>query len=429
MTGVPGEVAGLMELHKRWGKLPFGDDVRAAAAVAANGFPVSAHMARTLKWNAKWLATEKRYAMWAPGGALLEANAIVKNAPLAATLGRLAAEGKAAFYQGVIAADILATARSGGSRMKQQDLDGYQVIERAPLTSRWEGYEIATMPPPSAGGLLLLETLGTHSKADLAALGYGTGAYDHLLAETFRAAFSDRYRTIGDPAYVKIDTAALLAPARLAARKKRYKADATTPAEAFPLHESGTSHLVVIDGEGNVVSITSTVNNMFGAKLATDSGFVLNDELADFSQADVAKRFLGNANDPNAPRGGARPTSSMTPTIVLQDGAPVLALGGSGGPKITGNVTQVLLANLVFGRSPADAVTDVRLFASPTGGLQLDPGASPELVADLVKRGEVVDASQVNFSGVQCVSVTTKDGVRTLLGGADPRKFGSALVE
>jgi gamma-glutamyltranspeptidase/glutathione hydrolase len=430
MFGVPGEVAGLTEIHSRWGKLPLAEVVRGAADAAENGFPVSAHLARALKWNEAWVLKTPRYAgIFAPSGALAAPRATIKNPALAATLRRIAAEGRSAFYDGTIAKDILQTASSAGSRITPAELSRYRVVERAALHTAWEGYDVFTMPPPSAGGLLMLETLHMHTRADLAGLGYASGAYHHLLAETFRGAIADRLHTIGDPAFVKVDVDALASPARMAARRAKIRMDTTTPAEKFAMPESGTSHLVVVDAQGNVVSITSTVNNMFGCKAATASGFVLNDELDDFTRDAISKRFGMAGKDPNAPHGGARPASSMTPTIVLQAGAPVFALGGSGGMRIPTGTTQVLLARLIFGRSPQDAVTDPRIETPPTGGLLIDATAPADEVIDLQKRGEVVDTTKPNYSAVQALSIGLKDGVRTLEAGADPRKGGSAIVE
>jgi gamma-glutamyltranspeptidase/glutathione hydrolase len=430
LVGVPGEVAGLAELHHRWGKLAFAEDVRPAAEAAENGFAVSAHQARALKWSEGWVKRTARYAFFAPGGAVLGPKETAKNPALAATLRRIGAEGKAAFYQGAIADDVLGTARAGGSHMTAEELGAYKVIERAPLHTRWEGHDVFTMPPPSAGGLTVLETLHMHTRADLAALGLGSGAYLHLLAETFRGALADRVRAVGDPAFHKIDVGAIVSPARMAARRARIALDATTPAERFRLDDHGTSHLVVVDEQGNVVALTSTVNDMFGARLVTAGGFVLNDQLDDFTTQAIEKRFgIRPGSSPNAPHGGARPASSMTPTLVLKDGAPVFSAGGSGGLRIPTATTQVLLAWLAFGRDPALAVADPRIDAPPTGGLYLDPGAPAELLADLARRGEVVESTKPNFSAVQAVSIGVKDGARRMSAGADPRKGGAALVE
>jgi gamma-glutamyltranspeptidase/glutathione hydrolase len=431
MTGVPGEVAGLSELHARWGKLAFADLVRGPAEAAEAGFAVSPHLARALKWNEKWVAKTPRYGFFLDAGALVGAGKMVKNPALAATLRKLGAEGKKAFYEGSIAADILATARAGGGRLSAADLKKYEVVERAPLETRWEGYRVHTMPPPSAGGLMMLETLHMHSKADLVALGHNTGAYAHLLAETFRGAVSDRVRAVGDPAFVKVDVAGLVARERMKARRARISLTSTTPAEKFRIEEAGTNHLVAVDAEGNIVSITTTINNMFGAKLVTEGGFPLNDELEDFTTERIEALYgVTRLKGPNSPRGGARPVSSMTPTIVLQGERPVLALGGSGGTRIATGVTQVLLAQLAFGIPVTEAVAAPRLETPPSGGLIVDAAFGPEVIKDLEKRGEVVDASKQNFSAVQAVSIKQgPDGTRVIEAAGDPRKGGEGAVQ
>lgn len=428
LVGVPGEIAGLHELHARWGKLAFADDVRGAADAAEKGYPLSQHLARALQWNQAWVLKTPRFAFYTEGNALRPAGSTLVNTALAATLRRIAAEGKASFYEGAIAKDILETARAAGSKMTEADLKGYKVIEREPLHAAWEGYDVYTMPPPSAGGVMMLETLAMHSKADLTAAGWGTGAYYHLLAETFKGAIADRVRVIGDPAFVKTDVSKLYAPARMKARRARIKMDAAQPAEKYPLDEKGTSHVVVVDEEGNVVSVTSTVNNMFGSKLVTAGGFVLNDENNDFTRVEVARQ-IGVKDDPNKPRGGARPTSSMTPTIVLKGDSPVLALGGSGGTRIATGSSEVLLAILAFGRTPTQAVSDPRIETPPMGGLLADTTIPADVIEDLKKRGHVVDTTKPNFSAVQALTLGEKDGVRFLSPAGDPRKGGEGAVE
>ncbi len=429
MTGTPGEIAGLTEMHSRWGKMAFADLVRGPAEAAEKGFPVSAHMSRALKWSEKWVTSTPRYGLFAKAGAIVPAGEIVQNSALAATLRKIGAEGKKAFYEGTISADILATARAGGSRLSQRDLQGYQVVERKPLRVQWEGYEIATMPPPSAGGLMMMETLNMHSKADLVAHGFGTGAYAHLLAETFRGAISDRIRRVGDPAFIKLDVESLASQTRMKARRAKISMTSTTPAEKIPVDESGTTHIVTVDDEGNIASITSTVNNLFGSRLVTEGGFVLNDELDDFTNERVSRQY-GVQEGPNRPRGGARPVSSMTPTIVLKDGKPILALGGSGGTRIATGTTQVLLAHLAFGMPVQQAVSAPRIETPPTGGLLVDVAMGVETIQDLEKRGEVVDTSKPNFSAVQAISIAVKpDGSRVVEAGADPRKGGVGAVQ
>jgi gamma-glutamyltranspeptidase/glutathione hydrolase len=429
MTGTPGEIAGITEMHARWGKLAFVDLVRGPAEAAEKGFPVSAHLSRALKWSEKWVTATPRYGFFAKAGAIVPAGEMVQNPALAATLRKIGAEGKKAFYEGTIAADILATARSGGSRLSDKDLKSYQVIERKALRTQWEGYDIATMPPPSAGGLMMLETLNMHSKADLVSHGFGTGAYAHLLAETFRGAIADRVRKVGDPAFIKVDVESLTSQARMKARRAKISMTSTTPAEKIPVDEAGTTHIVTVDAEGNVASLTTTVNNLFGSRLVAEGGFVLNDELDDFTNERIYKQF-GIVDGPNRPRGGARPVSSMTPTIVFKDGKPVLALGGSGGMRIATGSTQVLLAHLAFGMPVQQAVAAPRIEAPATGGIFVDVAMGVEAVQDLEKRGEVVDTSKSNFSGIQAISIMEgPNGARTIEAGADPRKGGVGLVQ
>lgn len=429
MVGVPGEVAGLFMLHDRLGKKPFSDDAAAAIEAADKGFEVSPHLARTLKFTEGWIKKTPELGLLDDHGEVLAARATAKNPALAATLRALASGGRAAFYEGAIAKDVVATARSVGGRLDERDLKKYVAIDRAPLRATWEGFEVATMDAPSAGGLLVLEALRMHSKSDLTTLGYGSGAYLHLLAETFRGAIADRMRWLGDPAFVKRDLDELASPARMKARRATISLDSTNTAERFALAESGTSHVIIVDEAGNVVSITSTINDMFGAHLVTKSGFVLNDDLDDFTAQPLEKRFGVPARAPSAPHGGARPVSSMTPVIVLDHGVPVLALGGSGGTRVATGVAQVLLARLAFDRALASAISDPRIETPMSGGLVVDAFVAPAIVQDLRKRGEVVDATSPNYSAVQGIALGDRDGLRFLQAVSDPRKGGSAFVE
>lgn len=272
---------------------------------------------------------------------------------------------------------------------------------------------------------MLAETLATFSKTELERLRLNTGAYEHTLAESMRGALADRLRFLGDPDFEHVDLAALLDPKRLAARKALIASERTHALPHFESDEHGTHHLLVVDAEGNVASITTTVNTAFGAKFSgAQSGIVANDELTDFNrQKDVIP--FGLPQSPNRPRAGARPVSSMTPTLVVKDGKVLFAIGGSGGSLIATNVTQVLLARLVFGLSPA-ALVQLPRFAVPTAGptLELDPGADKPLLADLAWRGERVRVMPENNSAVQVIAVDA-NGVTA---AADPRKHGSALA-
>jgi gamma-glutamyltranspeptidase/glutathione hydrolase len=296
------------------------------------------------------------------------------------------------------------------------------------------------MPPPSAGGLLLAETLGMFGKADLDALRMGTGPYVHVLAEAFRGAMADRMRTIGDPAFVKADIAGMVDKARLRDRRAEIALEGTRPSPRFFLEEHGTTHLVVVDAQGTVVSLTSTINGAFGSMVSTETtGVLLNNELDDFTTKasddlfSGARGFVGNG--PNRPRPFARPASSMTPTIALKDGVPVLALGGSGGLRIPTGVTEAFLAHTVFGFSVRQCVAMRRFhtppdYLPPAGPLlELDYGAPRAFQADLEARGEIIRL-EPNYTSVQMVAIDRGPGGAVVLSAAaDPRKGGFAAAE
>jgi gamma-glutamyltranspeptidase/glutathione hydrolase len=427
-TGVPGEVAGMWELQHRFGKRKWRDVVLPAARVAQGGFPVSPHLGNALasKFSGRFRADEGLAALFFPKGTAVTAGKTLTNPKLARSLTTLAEQGRSAFYEGPLGRELVKTAQEKGGALSDADLQAYQPLPRTPLHVSWEGYDVYTMPLPSAGGLMLAETLSLFSKAELTKLGRDSGAYQHTLAEAMRGALADRMRLLGDPDFEQVDSAALLDAKRIAARKQLISSERTHALPRFSQEEHGTHHLVVIDAEGNVASVTTTVNSAFGAKLTTpQGGIVLNDQLDDFTKAQDVAAF-GLKQSPNRPRAGARPISSMTPTIVVKDGKVVFALGGSGGQMIATNVTQLLLGRLAFGTS-ADALVKQARFFVPTSGstILVEQGATPALLDDLKWRGEVVGVLPENPSGVQMI-VVDENGVSA---ASDPRKQGSALIK
>ena len=459
MIGVPGEVAGLAELHRRFGRRSFAEDAAPAVAIAEQGYATSDHLARlAVAYHAQINFSNPIKALFKPDGYAVGVGRRIVNRDLAATLRRIGAEGPKAFYEGEVAAEIVKAAQATGSSLTLRDLRAYRPIEREPLKVAWEGHTIYTMPPPSAGGLLLAETLGMFGKADLEPLGLGSASYNHLLAETFRGAIVDRMRAIGDPGFVKTDVAALVSKGRLLDRRAGITRDRSRAMPRFVLREHGTAHLVVVDAQGNVVSLTTTINDAFGSLVGTETtGVILNDELDDFTTKAASAMFAANAPrstegtgdvpvvnaskvpasstdsaGPNEPRSFARPASSMTPTLAFRDGLPVLALGGSGGLRIATGVTQALLARMVFAMPVTDCVAVPRVH-TPTDEtspvIEIDENVADAVVQDLRSRGETVRLGP-NYSAVQMVAIERGPGGATRISAAsDPRKGGVALVE
>ncbi len=426
LIGVPGEVRGLWELHRKLGRRSWKEVVAPAVDLARQGYPVGPHLGSMLQYYRDKLPPDPGLRrVYYPGGRPAAVGTVVRHPELARTLERIAAEGPSAFYEGTVAQRMVAAAQGAGGTITLDDLKSYRPVERQPLRVRWEGYEIYTMPPPSAGGLMLAQTLAMYSRQELRRLGAGTGPYQHLLAEAMRGAIADRMRYLGDPAVEPVEVERLLDAQRLKRRRASIALDRTHALPRFGLEESGTHHLVTADGGGNFVSLTTTVNRVFGAKLtAGDTGVVLNDELDDFTDRSAVAPF-GMKRSPNRARPGARPVSSMTPTIVVHGGRAVLALGGSGGTAIATNVTQVTLSRLVFGTAPQDAVAAPRFYVpSRHATIWLEAGAVSELVEDLEGRGEIVGTTPFTRSAVQLVAV--EQGFK--VPAADPRKHGAAVA-
>jgi gamma-glutamyltranspeptidase/glutathione hydrolase len=305
-------------------------------------------------------------------------------------------------------------------------LAAYKTVEREPLSVSWGDKQILTMPPPSAGGVLIAQTLGLFSLEELRGMNAEPGKRLHLLAEAMRASFADRTRYFGDPAFVNVDVAKLLSPTRLAERKAKLAADRTHTQPRFGLEEAGTHHLITADAEGNWVTLTTTVNDAFGARIvAEQSGVILNDELGDFSTPDGLDAF-GLTESPNRARPGARPVSSMSPTLVLDHGVPTQALGGSGGLTIAPNVAQVLLSRLVQNQSVTEALAAPRFTIPPPRSGQtiiLETALEKLYGADLKARGEILSGRDWK----NAVQIVARDnGVFTA--AADPRKGGTAAV-
>ncbi|HEX2660775.1 MAG TPA: gamma-glutamyltransferase [Polyangia bacterium] len=416
-VGVPGEVRGLGEMVRRFGKLPFGRCV-APAETLARGAHVSWRLAEATAPNAP---TPGAPAPDAPkgdgqrdplvtaifGAQSLQQGALVRRLDLARTLARLRTGGPDAFYKGPIADAIVASVKQAGGVLSRDDLEKYTATERTPVEIPYRGHRVFTMPPPSSGGTALAETLGILAarypdSAAMAKAGAGSSAYLQVLGEAFKHAFADRARHLGDPDFVKVPMEHLLAPAYHAELAKRIKDGGVLPAAQYgtpdapaDLHrDGGTTHLSVVDAEGNAVALTTTVNLGFGARLlAGNTGIVLNDQMDDFAmQPGVPNGFglIGSAQNAVAP--GKRPLSSMTPVIVLDADGVRLVAGAAGGPTIITSTTQVLLNVLDFNLDAQAAIAAPRIHDQwfPEA-LRVEPEIPRDVADALVARGQKVN--------------------------------------
>lgn len=435
-VAAPGEVAGLAAALRRYGTLPLATVLGPAVRYARDGFPIERHLAEEIAEAAADLSTDPALArtFLHPGGSPRHAGEILRQPELAVTLQRIAAEGPQAFYTGAIAERIARRVQDTGGILSARDLSQYRPAWRRPLRGGHAGTTVITVPPPSSGGGVLLEILGILRHDDLAALGQNFPTFLHVLAEAMQHGFADRARFYGDPDFIHVPLAEILAPANTAMLRRRIRATgildhagygSTIGRGAAAAADAGTSHLSVMDAAGNAVACTTTINTAFGSMLvAGDTGVILNNEMDDFSaQPGVPNVYglIGAEANAIAPR--KRPLSSMTPTIVTRGGKAVLALGGSGGPLVISATTEVLLNIVDFGMDAATAVAAPRIHHQWTPAvLSVEPGITEATRQALAGYGYVVK-EMTNMGAVQAVRRTA--GV--FEGASDPRKGGEAV--
>ena len=430
--GVPGTVAGLSVALEKYGSGNFSLAalLQPAIALARDGFVVGDDIADTLPdWYRrlkKWPASVKVFSR-GDGTSLREGDSLVQT-DLATTLAAIAAQGPRGFYEGVVAEKLAKAIAEAGGIITTEDLKAYQPVIRAPVRGTYRGYQIVSMPQPSSGGVVLLETLNILEGFPLAEMKQGSALSLHVLIEAMKRGYADRARYLGDPAFVDAPIATLIAKDYAARQRASIDLDRATPwadlVSATPPHEgNNTTHFSVVDSFGNAVSNTTTLNFSYGLGLVADgTGVLLNNELDDFTAAPGASNAFGLVGyETNLPAPGKRPLSSMSPTIVLRDDKVVLVTGSPGGSRIISTVLQVIVNVLDHKMDVAAAVAAPRLHHQwQPDEVKVEPGFPVDVLTELQAKGHRIVES-MGYSSANTVLVTANG----LLGAPDPRTRGA----
>jgi len=431
-SGVPGTPRGFELAHRRYGSKPWHQLVKPAVELARKGFPVSYGLALELKANRDRLGrfSDSR-RIFLRNGRFHEPGEVFKQPELGRTLSRLMKDGAREFYEGETARLIAADMHAHGGLITAEDLHSYKAIERAPLTGSYRGYSVITAPPPSSGGIGLVQMLGMLEPTGFEKAGAGSAMATHYMAESMRRYFADRSRYLGDPDFFSVPVSALLDPRYTAERRQSIDPDHATPSAALgpgslAAYESPqTTHYSIVDAAGNAVAVTYTLNGSYGSGVtAAGTGVLLNNEMDDFSLKEGAPNGAGlaYASDANAIQAGKTPLSSMAPTIVLRGGRLFAVLGSPGGPTIINTVLEVLVNLIDFKMNVADAVDFPRFHHQwLPDRLEVERGFSPETIDRLKARGHPV---KVVLSQGEVAAIVA-NGTQ-LEGAADPRTEGTA---
>ena len=439
--GTPGSVAGLTYAEKKYGKLGLTAVLAPAIKLAEAGFELTEEEAGELhSKNLAQFPESKR--IFQRDGNYYQAGEVFQQPELAKTLRRIAAK-PADFYHGKMAKELVDDLRKGGGLITRKDLARYRVVERKPLTGSFHNYTVISAPPPSSGGVVLLTALNILEKYDLDKMEYERAEWVHVVTEAYRRAFMDRGDYLGDPDYNTLPVAELTSKNYADAWRASITGKATPSAElARPAgflppapktagqrkEPTETTHYSVVDKDGNAVSVTTTLNNGFGSGVTAGSlGFLLNDEMDDFTTKLGAPNMFGLIQGPaNAIAPRKRPLSAMTPTIVLEDGKLRYVLGSPGGGRIITTVANVFLAVSEGGLNIQEAVDAPRFHHQYLPDkLELEPGFDTETLDKLKATGYELAVRNGHWSKAECIAIDPKTG--ELLGGLDHRShYGKA---
>jgi gamma-glutamyltranspeptidase / glutathione hydrolase len=438
-VAVPGSVAGLAYVQKRYGTLPLKDVLAPAIALARDGFPPTPGLLRAVRSeSARDLLGRCPDAkrIFLDGLASLEPGEFFRQPELATTLERLATFGPDDFYRGETAKKIVDDLSKKGGAISLDDLSAYEPKERAPLVGSYRGRRVTTMPPPSTGGVALLQALGVFEAYPIEKLGRGSEAEAHLFAETMKRVFRDRVDWASDPDFVAAPIATLTSPAYATLLRRSIgefatRADAIANPNPLSFEKDETTHFSVMDSRGGAVAVTTTLNGSFGSGIVVSgAGFLLNNEMDDFTIATDAPNLYGLLQgERNLVAAGRRPASSMTPTIVYDGAEPWFVVGSPGGPTIISTVFQTIVAVVDHGMTAAQAVASPRLHHQwAPDVLYVEPfGLAPEVLAGLRRRGhDVVVRGQKGRPVHQGDAQAILRVGRRFEGAADPRREGKA---
>lgn len=440
--GVPGSVAGMAYAEQKYGRLTLAKVMEPAIRLASEGFVLTEEEAQELHESGLAEFPESKHIFQRDGN-YYHAGEVFKQPELAATLRRIAKDPQD-FYHGQIAKQLAADIEKGGGLITEKDLASYEVKEREPLIGTYKDYTVISSPPPSSGGVALLEILNILEGYNLSRFGDRSPAEMHLITEAFRRAYMDRSDYLGDPDYVKIPIEQLTDKKYAAAWRAGIREDQATPSAALKRpagflpppptmadvrHESPqTTHYSVMDADGNAVSVTTTLNNSFGSYVtAAGLGFLLNDEMDDFASKQGAPNMFGLIQGPaNSIAPGKRPLSSMTPTIILKDGKVAMVLGSPGGGRIITTVANIFLSVAEEGLNIQQAVDAPRFHHQYLPDvLYLEPEFADATVNSLRAFGYEVKVSKGHWSDGECIAVDPQTG--ELEGGQDHRHhYGKA---
>jgi gamma-glutamyltranspeptidase / glutathione hydrolase len=431
-VAVPGEVAGLLQASKRFGTLPLQVVLAPAIGYATNGFPLEATLRYAIDRQQGAMKKFPDLArVYMPKGEVPAEGETIRQPELGDTLRAVASQGAEIFYQGWIAESIVETVKKNGGTLTVEDLKNYKAVWREPLLGTYRKHTVIAMPPPSSGGVAILQMLNVLEGHQLNKLPHNSATYLHLITEVLKHAFADRAQYLGDPDFITAPIAKLISKDYSAWIRSRISPVKTQPAKFYGLvhfkpEQGGTTHFSVIDRNGNAVACTMSVNTRFGSKLlASKAGIVLNNEMDDFSIYSAGNVYGLVGNEANSLQPKKRPLSSMSPTIILRGDRPELIVGGAGGPRIISATLQTIL-NVIDYRMPVDKAVDAPRIHHQwlPERLEVENDLAQETRSSLERRGHGL--REIRVAGVVQAIVAGRGRVS---GAVDPRKVERARSE